>query len=93
MSNFIRECTRGLVEGSFMAITMPISEPLCPLKAGDKLYTIPTWPEPEENVKIDFAFEVAFGEPEIVKGKPLLETVQEFSHLVDRIVSRFEGLF
>jgi hypothetical protein len=87
MSDILEKLTGGLLERSSMNLSFPITDPLCPLKAGDKLHALPAGPE--QDVYIEFSFDVAFGEPEIVKGKPLLETVQEFAHLVDGIVSQF----
>jgi hypothetical protein len=37
-----------------------------------------------------FAFEVAFGEPEIVKGKSVLVTLYHLAHLIRHIIYAFD---
>jgi len=44
---------------------------------------------PEVDVKPEFTFDVAFGEPEVVRGKALVVTLHELVHLVDGIVNQF----
>ncbi len=63
---------------------------LFPLKAGDELLI--TDPDTEVNEKMQFVFEVAFGEPQIVEGEPLLKTLQQMIDLVDNIVLNFRTL-
>jgi hypothetical protein len=58
-----------------------------PLKVGDKLCTVAK-AEVEEN--IHFTFDIAFGEPHLVKGKRVLEVLAEFLNLVRDIVYRFD---
>jgi hypothetical protein len=41
------------------------------------------------NVQTKFAILVAFGEPKIIKGKPVVELLQQFVGLVDDIVGQF----
>jgi hypothetical protein len=61
---------------------------LFPLKVGDPLFA--DSPDADINEAMDFHFEVAFGEPGIIEGKPLLTTIHEFTKLVDGIVRRLE---
>ena len=61
---------------------------LFPLKVGDELFIDAIGHEIHE--KMDFRFDVAFGEPGIVEGEPLLETLQQMTELVDGIVSGFK---
>lgn len=63
---------------------------LFPLKAGDKLFAGAA--DAELDVKMQFAFEIAFGEPQIIQGEPLIKTVHEFANLVDSIIPVFEPL-
>jgi hypothetical protein len=63
---------------------------LFPLKAGDELFS--DVPDAEADEKIQFRFEIAFGEPHIVEGKPLIETLQQMIELVDNIILRFRPL-
>jgi len=60
-----------------------------PLKAGYELLIL--GPEDEPDEKQQFRFEVAFAESEIVEGKPIGETLQEMTNLVDGIVTTFHG--
>ncbi len=56
-----------------------------PLKVGDELasYNI----DPDK--KMEFAFDVAFGEPQIVEGDPLIETLQHMIDVVDALLPCF----
>ncbi|MCC7421032.1 MAG: hypothetical protein IT428_12185 [Planctomycetaceae bacterium] len=46
-------------------------------------------PNPELQHNLDFSFEIAFREPQIVQGKPVLPFVNQTSHLVDKIIRQF----
>ena len=61
---------------------------LFPLKVGDELFI--DSPDAEVNRKMQFVFELAFGEPPIVEGEPLLQTLHQFASLVDEFVPSFE---
>lgn len=61
-----------------------------PLKAGDELYI--DAPEAEVNEKMQFVFDVAFGEPQIVEGEPLIETLRQMIDLVNNVVLSFKPL-
>jgi len=56
---------------------------MCPLKIGDVLFTSDGHMDPDN----DFRFDVAFNEPKIVEGKPILETLQHFADLVRSTVN------
>ncbi len=56
-----------------------------PLEAGFELYTGAVDEKP--NPKQQFRFNVALNEPGIMEGKPLLDTVNEFTTLVEGIVT------
>ena len=56
-----------------------------PLKAGFELYIGAVDEKP--NPKQQFRFDIALSEPGILDGKPLLETVNHFTALVDSIVT------
>ncbi len=61
-----------------------------PLKIGDQLFIDAA--DAEANQKMQFRFEVAFGEPGIVEGEPLLETLRQMMDLVDNIATSFVPL-
>ena len=61
---------------------------LFPLKAGDELFI--DAPDAEVNEKMPFAFDVAFGEPQILEGEPLVETLQKFADIADNLIRNFE---
>lgn len=61
-----------------------------PLKVGDELFI--DAPDAEVNEKINFLFDIAFGEPGVVEGDSILETLKGMSDLVGNIVSDFEPL-
>lgn len=60
---------------------------LVPLKDGQIVYSHSAESEKNQNVK--FGFEVSFTEPEIVKGKRVVETLNELFEFVDGIVEQF----
>ena len=56
------------------------------LKDSDKLLTLPI---AEFHDHMDFRINISFGEPEAVKGKPVIETLKSMSNLVRKIISDF----
>jgi hypothetical protein len=60
---------------------------LCPLEVGDELFI--DAPDAEPNKKLGFRFNVAFNEPGICEGKPVIEAIQGFLDLVNRTVEDF----
>jgi hypothetical protein len=63
---------------------------LCPLKLGDELLRTDPYPDIEKNV--NFIIGIAFAEPQIVQGKPVLPFLHQLADLVSGIVVRFESL-
>lgn len=63
---------------------------LFPLKIGDELFI--DGPDAEPNEKMQFVFEVAFGESQIIEGEPLLQSLRDLTKLVDDIVPGFQPL-
>jgi hypothetical protein len=63
---------------------------MCPLKAGDELFV--DVPDAEMNENLDFRFKVAFNEPGIIEGEPLIETLHQFTKLVGDIVAQIVRL-
>jgi hypothetical protein len=89
--SFMNEAFKGLfkfpdfpVHTNYFRAPEPIYAP----EKGALLYSVQGNFEANKNVK--FTFDVAFGEPEVFKGKPVLETMLELSDLVEGIVASFE---
>jgi hypothetical protein len=61
---------------------------LFPLETGDELFVDAPDAAPDE--KLQFRFELGFGEKDIVFGDPLLETLASMACTVESIVQRFE---
>lgn len=61
-----------------------------PLKVGDELFV--DAPDAKVNEKLQFLFDIAFGEPQIIEGDPLLETLREFADVVDNLIRAFTPL-
>src|ERR1700682_1942445 len=57
-----------------------------PLKTGDKLAVIP---ESEVNKHMQFTFEIAFGEPQVLRGNPVIQTLHQMAHRIFHIISDF----
>jgi len=66
------------------------SPPEVVAKVGDELLI--DGPDAEVNDKMDFRFDVAFGEPGIIEGEPLLETLQGMADLVGHLIADFRPL-
>jgi hypothetical protein len=67
---------------------------LFPLKDGDEVYRVRApadYPDKEEDPK--FAFEIAFGEPEVVYGEPLLPTLNTIADSVEKVLEDFIALY
>jgi hypothetical protein len=64
--------------------------PTEPLKVGDKLYVKPSYLKLKKNM--EFKFEVAFNEPQIIECKSLIETLYEMFKFVENIIGRFADL-
>ena len=62
-----------------------------PLKVGSILFR--DLPGAEVNDKMKFMIDVAFGEPGICEGEPMLETLKGMLDLVGHIVTDFTPLF
>jgi len=60
---------------------------LFPLKVGSELFI--DLPGAEVNPKMNFLIDVAFGEPNVCEGEPVLETLKNMSSVVGGIVSDF----
>ena len=59
-----------------------------PLKPGDELFI--DGPDAEPNDKLEFRFEVAFGEQAVAFGVPIVETLTSLVMLVQGILPKFE---
>lgn len=56
-----------------------------PLRAGFELYI--DAPDAELDPKLQFTFDVAFSEPGVIEGRPVLETLHQMANLVEGSVS------
>ncbi|MGA2363495.1 MAG: hypothetical protein ABSG73_13695 [Candidatus Aminicenantales bacterium] len=63
------------------------SDKMFPLKAGDELFIDASDAEVIENMQ--FRLEIAFGEPGIIEGAPLIETLHGMADLVDQLLTDF----
>jgi hypothetical protein len=71
---------------------MALSSPVFPPKAGDEFLRVPT-AEVDEDMK--FLVDIAFAEPEIVKGHPVIDTLHAMMQMVRDLIIDFGrfGLF
>lgn len=95
VSPLLLRMLRGMLPDQTPLPTMPAinllpENRLFPLKAGDILFT--DLPDAEVKQNMPFTFEVAFGEPGILEGDPLLETLQHMTDLVDNLILSFRSL-
>jgi len=73
-----------------MEMFLKPADRLFPLQVGTELFI--DAPDAQPNSKIQFRFDVAFGEPDVVEGEPLLETLQAAIAYVEKVVTGFKGL-
>jgi hypothetical protein len=66
------------------------SDRMFPLKVGDEFFI--DAPDAEVIKKMQFRFEVAFGEPGIIEGESLLATLQSMADIVSKLISDFAPL-
>jgi hypothetical protein len=62
-------------------------EPLFPMEKGALLYAVKG--NFEADKRVDFTFDIAFGEPEVFKGQLLVKTLSELADMVESIVMSF----
>jgi hypothetical protein len=61
---------------------------LFPLKEGDELFIVP--PEYDNNPK--FSFQLAFSEPGVVEGEPVVEALDELVGATEHVIELFDAL-
>lgn len=76
---------KGTTFDTFLNTFFSPSDVLFPLKVGDIVFT--DLPDAEFNENLQFRFNVALYEPEIVKAQSILETLHQLTALVEGIVS------
>jgi hypothetical protein len=72
------------------ALFINVADRKWPLKAGDILFA--SFPDAELDENRQFRFQVAFGEPKIAEGEPIIETLQQMADLVDNLIVSFRPL-
>jgi hypothetical protein len=63
---------------------------MCPIKIGDELFI--DMPDAEVDQEMQFRFELAFNEPQISEGEPILERLAQMLVTVDNLLTRFAPL-
>jgi hypothetical protein len=61
---------------------------LLAFKHGDPIAAIAG--DREANKDVELAFDIALGEPDVFKGRPILETLRQLADLVSGIMASFE---
>ena len=59
-------------------------------QTGDELFI--DFPDAKVDNKLQFAFHVAFGEPGVINGAAVIETLQSMADLVENLASNFAPL-
>ena len=80
----------ALQNDSFPPIFLRPADRLFPLKAGDELFV--DVPDAEVDKNVQFTFDVAISEPQIIQGEPLIPTLNNFTNIVENIVLDFKPL-
>src|SRR6266480_3756160 len=71
----------------FPSVFFKSTDKMFPLKPGDELFL--DAPDAKPNPKMQFRFEIAFGENGVIEGAPLLDTLQTMIRTVDSLVASF----
>ena len=67
-----------------------VADRMFPLQTGDELFI--DGPDALVDDELQFQFDVAMGEPGVVAGESVLETIGPMMNLVDKIISSFEPM-
>jgi hypothetical protein len=59
-----------------------------PLQQGYECFREPIDRKPDEHLKL--SFDIAIGEPGVMEGEPVIETLQQMANLVDKLISHFK---
>ena len=65
------------------------ADPACPVEDGTELYRVRSELRSQVDMNPKFPFTIAFGEAEILKGKPVVSTLHQFANLVEGIAQQF----
>jgi hypothetical protein len=84
------EIAVGMADFSNFRLFLRPADRMWPLKAGNQLFI--DAPDAEVDNNRQFSFEVAFGEPKIAEGEPVIETLQHMADLVDNLIVSFRPL-
>ena len=79
---FVDKLPQGM---AFPQFFITPADNLFPLKAGDELFI----DAPDTDEDTQFGFQIAINEPGIIEGKPLMETLVQFSNRVSGIIKAF----
>lgn len=83
----MRAGLKEIADGKQLQAFFKPADRLFPLKAGDVLFI--GGPDEDIDENLEFNFDVGFGEPGIVEGDPLLDTLKEMAGRVRSIVISF----
>jgi len=64
-------------------VPIPDSDTRLGFELGDIVAAIPGNTESQEDIYL--SFEIAFGEPEVIKGRPLVKTLREIRDLINNL--------
>jgi len=84
----MRAGLREIADGKQLQAFFKPADRMFPLKAGDVLFIGGSGEDIDE--KLEFRFDIGFGEPGIVEGDPLLDTLKEIAGHVRSIAISFE---
>ncbi len=84
----------GVPAGIYMDLTLGGESRRYPLKDGAEIFRLPGFPNitvdrAHMEMDIEFAFEVAFGQGEILEGEPIIPTLHQLTDMVQGIVESF----
>jgi hypothetical protein len=71
----------------FPSVFFKSDNKMFPLKPGDELFL--DAPDAKPNPKMEFRFEIAFGENGVIEGAPLIDTLQTMIRTVDSLLASF----
>jgi hypothetical protein len=76
-----------------MAIAIRPADRMFPLQNGAVLFSIKAEAVNQTDMDVKFAFEIAFGEGQVMDGEPVLPTLTDMTELVQATTASFRSLF
>jgi hypothetical protein len=90
MAVFMRDAPRPAEWGPIPSFHLALRGTTdCPVEDGAIICRIEREHRPKEDMNLELTPDIAFGEPEVFRGKPMVETLNQMAGVVDGVVESF----